>query len=901
MYLQICYYKTESHISDSYPKLITGLTYDEGKTYLHISSNQHYTGSENILKNGYDLYRLIYIQRQQIYSIDKSIGQQQLTKITLDEPLDYNISHSQSIQTGLQSDNYDYDRVYIYPIDEFDSDKTGNSYIKICNFDNELYDPSMDEELSADADGNKIITRSALERNGFVKIINYVAKTGEVTLYSKLDFMPNSQYMYQIYTIINDTTNLSKEDPEFEFITGTQMSNGVIVNGMRYFLGGSMGSNYHNSFHTLRVYSNHTSSAESSSLFIQPNIGIREDYYKPCSLQVYKKEKEAQVYITNSCNEITLYDPDVSIDTLDDSQWLVKVCSDPTDGNILGSNELLFPQTKYKIYTNFVDSIPEGYFYVRSGKQFDFEYYNAFNNSEQFSRYQLITDKPNDWNDNYINYYIKNGKQYIQISDASAPTFQTNMYYANKIVVTSQDFKVKCHIYDATDTNRKIRNSVPIKCYQYILLSQDQTQEIEKSELIYDGRYEYVFKGVEGDNNIYYVKLFVEDELGKQYEAIEEIQVQYTLRSVNDTLMVKSDCKTGSLDLSYLVTRQIPMNGDAQLLDTTDNIDCNSDMLIDFTELEIPNNFDFVTVLKMGEEIFNECTIKELLSIENNDITYQLLFDTRPYLISDDNKYSLNNDYLTLKLQVDNQLIQQIDYTNFINTKDIQKSKYLIYGIQSHDDITSGIIDSEATTLISNDKTIVEDGAQEFDTIVDGLVYPALASGTVNGGTSITLSNCVGAHATRLYTVNTYERANFEAINVAENCRIYVQFFNEDGTYKGAGGAGWTGPGKHTMTSLGQETAKYFKITFSCTDGGDDVKTPPTDGLSLVPVQTRYDNSADKNDNNEYVISSRNNQIIAYNPNDYYTKVNHPFLLINIQSVENDYNLNIQKYEDYIK
>ena len=119
------------------------------------------------------------------------------------------------------SNNYDYDRLYIYPVDEFDSDKTGNSYIKLSYYDNELYDPSMDEELSADANGNKIITRSALERNGFVKIINYVAKTGEVTLYSKLDFMPNSNYMYQIYTIINNNTNLSSADPQFKFLTGT--------------------------------------------------------------------------------------------------------------------------------------------------------------------------------------------------------------------------------------------------------------------------------------------------------------------------------------------------------------------------------------------------------------------------------------------------------------------------------------------------------------------------------------------------------------------------------------------------------------------------------------------------------------------------------------------------------
>ena len=123
-------------------------------------------------------------------------------------------------------------------------------------------------------------------------------------------------------------------------------------------------------------------------------------------------------------------------------------------------------------------------------------------------------------------------------------------------------------------------------------------------------------------------------------------------------------------------------------------------------------------------------------------------------------------------------------------------------------------------------------------------IIPALASGTVNGtvGTT-TLENCVGTHATRLYTLGIYKVADIEKITVGENSRIYVQFFDAKGDY--IGGSNWQGTGTYNMMNLSSaDKATYFKVTLSGTKGGYDASTPSADSLKFTVPHT-YDNSCD--------------------------------------------------------
>jgi hypothetical protein len=106
-------------------------------------------------------------------------------------------------------------------------------------------------------------------------------------------------------------------------------------------------------------------------------------------LEIYNTQQKKTLYITNyndlSEDYYVEYNKDYTIDTLDDSQWLVTLTYHEDDvinkEDILNQNTLndinnliTTPQTKYKIYTNYVDSIPEGYFYCRNNKLMSLEY-----------------------------------------------------------------------------------------------------------------------------------------------------------------------------------------------------------------------------------------------------------------------------------------------------------------------------------------------------------------------------------------------------------------------------------------------------------------------------------------------------------------------------------------------
>lgn len=44
--------------------------------------------------------------------------------------------------------------------------------------------------------------------------------------------------------------------------------------------------------------------------------------------------------------------------------------------------------------------------------------------------YTLLTAQPDDWAENYTNYYTKSGNEYIAVTGNSAPEFATDTYYS---------------------------------------------------------------------------------------------------------------------------------------------------------------------------------------------------------------------------------------------------------------------------------------------------------------------------------------------------------------------------------------------------------------------------------------------------------------------------------------
>jgi hypothetical protein len=62
----------------------------------------------------------------------------QLSKLTLDEPLEYNTFHDTMIDVKLKNNNFTRSRLYINNVREFDSKLYSNAYINLAYFEHEL-------------------------------------------------------------------------------------------------------------------------------------------------------------------------------------------------------------------------------------------------------------------------------------------------------------------------------------------------------------------------------------------------------------------------------------------------------------------------------------------------------------------------------------------------------------------------------------------------------------------------------------------------------------------------------------------------------------------------------------------------------------------------------------------
>lgn len=726
-----------SYDTNKLPKLITGFRNNETNTLqtnclITIDERQayiDYTGKIFSSDTPYS-YSLVYIQRQQIYSVDNSIGTHQLTKITLDEPLDYNTFHNTKIETGLVSDDFDYGRVYIDPVKEFDSKLVPSAYINIAYSDDQViytgasgsYVVLSEEPTGWDTDYEKYFETlnsgeyvpvkkqySQLEQKpdnwetsyiqyyecdpttkkysslssyaeaptyaagsfykyaaptfksdkyysyGISQIVfsnhansslslacltltNYVSKTGECSLFSDLKFKPDRHYMYQIFVVDQEAPNYdaaSSTNP-YKFYAGTTKGDTGV--SKRYYLGGYNG-NLTQSFderdNLLQIYSNHRIDETNQFLcFIQPNNGIYEDKYKPCMLQLYNNKYQHDLYITNY-NGTDEYNKNYSIDTLDDSQWLVALtyANDDYNQTIIQNNLISLiqkPQTKYKIYTNFVNSIPEAYFYYRSSKTLEFEYRNLYT------------------------------KDKLTCGDYNGIT-----------VIPQRDVCVKCKIYDSNDPSHK-KNLVPIKYYKYIVAEADINDPdfvgniIYESDLLYDGKFEYVIKGLNNakdsngdfisDPQLYRIQITAEDEYGRQYPYAKDVYFGYSQDIVNDRISAAVDCYNQAIHIDFSPVKIFSGEGKIK------NNENNSVEIVDELKFEslqdtsgniisIPSDFVFYTKLKIEDSMFDIEDEQEILTIEDDSGNlYTVKFDTRVYIKPGEEKTQINSNYLSFKL-----------------------------------------------------------------------------------------------------------------------------------------------------------------------------------------------------------------------------------------------------------
>ena len=380
-----------------------------------------------------------YKERHQIYWVDRELGwDKNYTKITLEEPFEYNYRNGTSVDIYQCSNAHTLTSIYVDPNDDIER---GNFI--------ELY-----------RGGTKICDKT--------KIIGWGETTGEIRFQEALK--------------ITDTTNKFPQDGDtyklytYNALDGTYTEIAVEDN----ILGGKP------------VVSTTIFANDEGIYFIQPNINIKTDETNPPELVFENGARLALVKKTSNTvvpNKIA----DITFDKLDNTQWVVKFGE-----NVNNININISPKTKYTVYTDFMDSMPNAVFYARRAPIMTIQYRSMSDLTVSETFEDVTTTKITGWRD--------------------------------------IEFKTK---WDST---------TEVKYYQYFLYDEDGDL-ITSSEELYNSELEWSFRGFESGivktaPKTYFVAVKIVDEYDKEFMTNQaQFNVYYPVEAGLVPLDVQYDCK----------------------------------------------------------------------------------------------------------------------------------------------------------------------------------------------------------------------------------------------------------------------------------------------------------------------------------------------------------------------
>ena len=380
-----------------------------------------------------------YKERHQIYWVDRELGwDKNYTKITLEEPFKYNYRNGTSIDIYQCSNAHTLTSIYVDPNDDIER---GNFI--------ELY-----------RGGTKICDKT--------KIIGWGETTGEIRFQEALK--------------ITDTTNKFPQDGDtYKLYTYNALDKTYTeVTVEDNVLGGKP------------VVSTTIFANDKGTYFIQPNINIKTDETNPPEILFENGARLALVKKTSNTvvpNKVT----DITFDKLDNTQWVVKFGE-----NVNNIDINISPKTKYTVYTDFMDSMPNAIFYAR--------------------RAPIMTI------------------QYRGISDLTASENFEDVTITKVTGWRDIEFKTK---WDST---------TEVKYYQYFLYDEDGDL-ITSSEELYNSELEWSFRGFESGivktaPKTYFVAVKVVDEYDKEFMTAQaQFNVYYPVEAGLVPLDVQYDCK----------------------------------------------------------------------------------------------------------------------------------------------------------------------------------------------------------------------------------------------------------------------------------------------------------------------------------------------------------------------
>lgn len=380
-----------------------------------------------------------YKERHQIYWVDRELGwDKNYTKLTLEDPFEYNYKNGTTVDIYQCSNAHTLTSIYVDPNDDIER---GNFI--------ELY-----------RGGTMICEKT--------KIIGWGETTGEIRFQEALK--------------ITDSTNKFPQDGDtYKLYTYNALDKTYTeVTVEDNVLGGKP------------VVSTTIFANDDGIYFIQPNINIKTDETNPPEI-VFENGARLALIKKTSTVAVPNKTTDVTFDKLDNTQWVVKYGE---KANNVAIN--ISPKTKYTVYTDFMDSMPNAIFYARKAPNITIQY-RTMSELDTSGAYENVTDSKNTgWRD--------------------------------------IDFKT---LWDA-DTE--------VKYYQYLLYDEDGDL-ITQSEELYNSELEWSFRGFESGivssaPKTYFVAIKIVDEYDKEFISNQAtFKIYYPVEAGLVPLDVQYDCE----------------------------------------------------------------------------------------------------------------------------------------------------------------------------------------------------------------------------------------------------------------------------------------------------------------------------------------------------------------------
>lgn len=477
-------------------------------------------------------------KRRKIDWVEKDLGESKnISKVELTDPFTFNYINGTTANIYLCNNEHTLTSVFADP-----NDLIVNS-VYICLFNNQS---TADNSYTLYKPGAASKPTGSGTTGDARQVIGYSSVTGEIRVQEPFKAVPTDGLYYVLY-------EYDRYNKKYTALPEQIVSNQIVG-------GKSQG--------TFSIIQNYWQGS-THQLFIQPNINIKTDDTNPPELIF---ENGVRIDIKKKTAVINGKTVDVTFDKLDNTQWLINyqlTAISQSGGSVSDSMVSIIPGSKYSVYTDFMDNMPNSVFYARTTPVLTLQYKN------------LNTKEP-----------LEN------INPAAIKNWRDMQFHT---------------VWSSPDRTQ-------VKYYQYILYDASG-YEIDRSDYIYDSELLWYFRGFETSLNEttpvkYAIQVNIVDELDREFETYSEFLVLYKTEKGVKPLQVTYECEEQAIRiLASAPTYAESTNRDGKATVTEDDLAPDGDdylvipknKVLNYTNISsatrepilISENFTYVTQFKI--------------------------------------------------------------------------------------------------------------------------------------------------------------------------------------------------------------------------------------------------------------------------------------------------------------